>query len=255
VFAEDEAQLLLSAARTPAELAQMVEHRAAGLPLEPIVGWAEFCGLRIVVEAGVFVPRRRSSFLVERATALALPRALVVDLCCGTGAIGVAVAATSGPVDLYAVDIEPAAVRCARRNVEPLGGQVYQGDLFAPLPAELKGRVDLLLANAPYVPTAAIETMPPEARLHEPRIALDGGPDGLDVQRRVANGAATWLAPGGYLLMETSVRQAPASMRMLADAGLRPQLVRSEALDATVVVATKRQVLGPTSNDKRDTTF
>jgi release factor glutamine methyltransferase len=251
VFAEEEAQLLLSAARTPAELAEMVEHRAAGVPLEPIVGWAEFCGLRIVVEAGVFVPRLRSSFLVERATALALPHPLVVDLCCGTGAIGVAVAATSGPVDLYAVDIEPAAVRCARRNVEPLGGQVYQGDLFAPLPEELKGRVDLLLANAPYVPTAAIETMPPEARLHEPRIALDGGTDGLDVQRRVATGAATWLAPGGYLLMETSVRQAPACMRMLADAGLRPQLDRSEALDATVVVATPRQVPGPTSNDKR----
>src|SRR6266852_1615875 len=83
VFAEDEAQLLISAARTPADLAAMVDRRAAGLPIEHVVGWAEFCGLRIAVDPGVFVPRRRTEFLVRQAVATARPRAVVVDLCCG----------------------------------------------------------------------------------------------------------------------------------------------------------------------------
>jgi release factor glutamine methyltransferase len=240
VFAEEEAELLIEAATTTAELDEMVQKRAAGLPLEPLLGWAEFCGMRIAVDPGVFVPRRRTEFLVQQAAALAPPNAVVVDLCCGTGAIGVAVAATLRQLDLHCVDIEPVAVRCARRNVEPVGGRVYQGDLYAPLPVALRGHVDLLLANAPYVPTTAIETMPPEARLHEPRITLDGGADGLDVQRRVAAGAATWLAAGGHLLMETSRPQAPTSMQILAGAGLRPQLLRSDALDATVLIATLR---------------
>jgi release factor glutamine methyltransferase len=228
----------MSAARSAAELAEMVERRAAGLPLEPIVGWAEFCGLRIAVEPGVFIPRRRTELLVQRATSLAQPHAVVVELCCGSGAIGVALAAAAGPIELHAVDIDPVAVRCARRNVEPVGGQVHQGDLYAPLSPQLRGRVDLLLANAPYVPTAAIRTMPPEARLHEPHITLDGGEDGLDVQRRVACEAAAWLTPGGHLLVETSRSQAPVSAQIMASAGLEPEVVRSDDLDATVLVAT-----------------
>ncbi len=136
------------------------------------------------------------------------PGRVVLDLCCGTGAVGAAIHAAVGGVELYASDIEPAAVRCARRNVEPLGGQVFEGDLFDALPASLRGRVDLLVVNAPYVPTEAIALMPPEAREHEPHITLDGGADGVDVQRRVAAGAAEWLAPGGHLLIETSREQA-----------------------------------------------
>jgi release factor glutamine methyltransferase len=238
VFAEDEARLLLSAARGPDELARMVEQRAAGLPLEPIVGWAEFCGLRVVVEPGVFVPRRRTEFLVGQAASLADSGAVVVDLCCGTGAVGTALAASLSGIDLHAVDIEPAAVHCARRNVIPVGGQVYEGDLYEPLPSRLRGRVDLLVANAPYVPTEAIATMPPEARLHEPRVTLDGGADGLDVQRRIAASAPSWLSPNGRLLIETSERQAPTSMQILTRAGLTPRLLHSDELDATVVLAT-----------------
>jgi release factor glutamine methyltransferase len=253
VFAEEEAEVLVAVARTPEDLERMVRQRVSGLPLEPIVGWVEFSGVRIAVEPGVFVPRRRTQLLAEQAAALARPHAAVVDLCCGTGAIGVALAATAGVIDLYAVDIDDDAVRCARRNVDPVGGRVFQGDLYAPLPTGLKGRVHLLLANAPYVPTTAIETMPPEARLHEPRVTLDGGADGLDVQRRIAADAPIWLAPDGYLLMETSFRQAPTSMHILDQAGLESRLVHSDALDATVVVATLRDDAAVRLSDIWDT--
>src|SRR6185437_3948736 len=104
VFAEDEARLLMSAARTPAELHAMLDQRVAGLPLEQVLGWAEFCGLRITVAPGVFVPRRRTEFLVRQAVALARPRDVIVDLCCGAGAIGAAMAAAVEGVDVYAAD-------------------------------------------------------------------------------------------------------------------------------------------------------
>jgi release factor glutamine methyltransferase len=256
VFAEDEARLLVSAARTPAELADMVDRRAAGLPLEHVVGWAEFCGLRIAVTPGVFVPRRRTEFLVRQAIALARPagapgrpapgpagragpRPVVVDLCCGSGAVGAALAAALGPVELYAADVDPAAVACARRNLAAAGGQVYQGDLYEPLPAALQGRVGLLAANVPYIPTGEIGLLPAEARLHEPRAALDGGPDGLDVLRRAAAAAPCWLAPGGHLLTEASERQAPRAVAVLTESGLVPRVARSREWNATVIIGTR----------------
>jgi release factor glutamine methyltransferase len=252
VFAEDEAGLLIAAASTPGDLAAMVGRRAAGLPLEQVVGWAEFCGLRIVVEPGVFVPRRRTEFLVRQATALlgrvtgparpARPagrRPVVVDVCCGSGAIGAAVAAALGPVELHAADIDPAAVACARRNLAAAGGRVYQGDLFGPLPAALRGRVALLVANVPYIPTGEIGLLPPEARVHEPRAALDGGADGLDVLRRVAAAAPRWLAPGGHVLTETSERQAPGAAAVLGGAGLVPRVAGCEEMGATVIIGTR----------------
>jgi release factor glutamine methyltransferase len=250
VFAEDEARLLISAARTPAGLAAMVDRRAAGQPLEHVLGWAEFCGLRIAVDPGVFIPRRRTEFLVRRAAALARPaaapagrdhgrpRTVVVDLCCGSGAVGAALAASLGLVELHAADIDPAAVRCARRNVAAAGGQVYQGDLYGPLPARLRGRVDILAANVPYVPSGEVGLLPPEARAHEPRMALDGGADGLDVLRRVAAAAPFWLAPGGHLLAETSEGQAPRAAEAVTRDGLIPRVAHSGRLNATVVIGT-----------------
>ena len=248
-FAEDEARLLISAARTRAELAAMVDRRAAGLPLEQVIGWAEFCGLRITVDPGVFVPRLRTEFLVRQAAALASqaagpagqaaldqPRAVVVDLCCGSGAVGAALVAALGPVELHAVDIDPAAVRCARRNAAAGGGRVYEGDLYQPLPAALRGRVDILVANPPYVPTEAICLLPPEARVHEPRAALDGGADGLEILRRVTAAASQWLAPGGHLLVETSERQAPQAVEAAARGGLIPRAAISGELNAAVVI-------------------
>jgi release factor glutamine methyltransferase len=263
VFAEDEAQLLISAARTPADLAAMVDRRAAGLPLEHVLGWAEFCGLRIAVDPGVFVPRRRTEFLVRQAAALAAQAAgpagqaagpagqaagpagpagaqppVVVDLCCGSGAVGAALAAALGRIELHAADIDPAAVRCARRNIAA-DGQVYEGDLWAPLPDTLRGRVDVLVANVPYVPTDEVGLLPPEARIHEARVALDGGADGLEVLRRVSAAAPLWLAPGGCLLVETSERQVPLALEAFARDGLIPRVARSSELNATVVIGTR----------------
>jgi release factor glutamine methyltransferase len=239
VFAEDEAALLRDAAASPDELASMVDRRVAGEPLEQIVGWAEFRGLRIAVEPTVFVPRRRTEFMVERASALLPSGGVVVDLCCGTGAIGVATVATMSDFSLYAADIDPAAVKCARRNVEPVGGQVFQGDLYDALPPGIRGQVDLLVVNAPYVPTDDIALMPPEARDHEPRRALDGGADGLDVLRRVAAEAPAWLASGGWLLSEVSARQGPAAVAVLAAAGLPGHSVDDDDLGATVVLGAR----------------
>ena len=242
VFAEDEARLLMSAAGTPAELDAMVGQRAAGLPLEQVLGWAEFCGLRITVAPGVFVPRRRTEFLVRQAVAIARPGAVIVDLCCGAGAIGAALAAAVEGAEVHAADIDPAAVRCARQNLP--GGRVYQGDLYAPLPAGLRGRIAILAANVPYVPSEEIGFLPPEARAHEQRAALDGGADGLDVLRRVATGAPGWLAPGGHLLSETSERQAESAETVLAAAGLTARVARSADPEATVVIG-RRPVLAP----------
>ena len=242
----------MDSATTPAELTAMVGRRTAGFPLEHILGWAEFCGLRIAVDPGVFVPRRRTQFLVEQAALLLQrePRSrfnlqprpdgqegtVVVDLCCGSGAVGAALASRVAGIDLHAADVDPAAVRCARRNVAAAGGRVYEGDLFEPLPAVLRGRVEVLVINAPYVPTEEIGMMPPEARDHEPLVSLDGGADGLAVHRRIAARAIDWLGPGGWLLIETGRRQAAGTSSVLASHGFSTVASSSEELEATVVI-------------------
>ncbi|WP_213454494.1 putative protein N(5)-glutamine methyltransferase [Rhizomonospora bruguierae] len=260
VFAEEEAAALLSTAGTADALADMLHQRVAGRPLEHVLGWVEFAGLRLSVVPGVFVPRRRTEYLVQRAVARTGPGVTVVDLCCGSGAIGAAIlsatsAAAGGsgpgwatvrhasPPRLVAADIDPTAVACARTNVAGFGASVYLGDLFEALPGELRGRVDVLVANVPYVPTGEIRWLPPEARLYEPRHALDGGADGLDVLRRIAAGAPLWLTPpgtrpGGCLLIEASRAQAPIAADVMSGAGLAPEILESAELAATVVVGT-----------------
>jgi release factor glutamine methyltransferase len=223
-----------------------VELRAAGLPLEHVLGWVEFCGLRVAVSPGVFVPRRRTELLVREATLLgrrvaAGKPAVLLDMCCGSGAVGAALAASLGSVELHVVDLDPVAVTCARVNLTPVGGVVYEGDLYQPLPSSVRGRVDLLVVNAPYVPSDALRLMPPEARIHEPRVALDGGSDGLDVVRRVAAEAPAWLTARGHLLVETSHSQAPHAADAFTRHGLTAvRVVRNDELDATVVVGTRR---------------
>ncbi len=238
VFAEDEARLLRAAAVTDGELDAMIARRVTGTPLEQILGWAEFCGMQIAVAPGVFVPRRRTEFLVETALALLRADAIVVDVCCGTGALGAAISARGDIGELHATDIDPVAVDCARRNLAT--AKVYEGNLFDALPHGLRGRVDLIVANAPYVPSDAIALMPSEARDYEHRVALDGGGDGLDVQRGVIAAAPGWLAPGAHLLVETSDEQANGTLALMDAATLIARVVTDDERGSTVAVATAR---------------
>jgi len=234
VFAEEEAALLVAAAADPDALDQLVARRVAGEPLETIVGWVEFAGLRLTVAPGVFVPRRRSELLVIETCRRAAPGGRVVELCAGVAAIAAAVADRRPDLEVAAAEIDPVAAECARANLG--AGRVHVGDLFAALPASLRGRVDVLVANAPYVPTAEIELMPREARLHEPTIALDGGADGLDVHRRIVAGLHDWLAPGGVVLIEASPAQAPALQAILRAGGCAGTEVRhDDDLEGTLV--------------------
>lgn len=251
VFAEEEARLLAAAAATDSELEALLSRRAAGEPLEYLLGWAQFGALRIRVGPGVFIPRRRTEFLAaavvqslqslqgrrpRRNGKLVAERGepAVLELCCGSGAISAAVAAAVPSAVLHAADLLPAAVRCARSN---LGDRavVYQGDLFAPLPRTLRGRIDVVVANAPYVPTEDLELMPRDAREHEPAEAFDGGAQGISVLGRIAVEAPEWLRSGGRLFVECSTSQTPALSAVFAAAGLRPTVLRDEEAGATVM--------------------
>lgn len=267
VFAEEEAALLRAAAEGDA-LEALVVRRLAGEPLETVLGWAAFAGLRVACARGVFVPRRRSELLVAEAVAhLAALTAgpatgpapspvtgrvtgpatgpatstPVLDLGCGTGALGAAVADRVPGAEVWAVDLDPAAVACAQRNLP--GDRVLLGDLYDPLPTGL--RFAAVLANAPYVPTGELALMPPEARDHEHRLALDGGPDGLDLQRRVAAGAVGRLLPGGALLVETGRRQADRTAVLLEEAGLRARVATDDEVGGTVVIGVADTAAGP----------
>jgi release factor glutamine methyltransferase len=251
VFAEEEAEVLRSAAASDSHLSTLLARRVAGVPLEVVVGWASFAGLRVLIDPGVFVPRRRSELLVDLVAEIVPDEnqvlaarevdfrqglSVLVDLCCGSGAVGAAIAVRLPTVEVYAADVDPAAVACARRNL-PVD-HVFEGDLYDALPSSLRGRVDVIVANAPYVPSDAIATMPTEARDHEPRVALDGGADGADLHRRIAAGARDWLAPGGRLIIETSRAQAERTAEAMRRAGLVATVETDEDLDATAVVGT-----------------
>ncbi|MFD1946300.1 putative protein N(5)-glutamine methyltransferase [Nocardioides aestuarii] len=238
----------MTEAASGAVLDALVGRRVAGEPLEHLLGWAAFDGLRVVVTPGVFVPRVRSELLVATVVRLicarpdpgsehestGLPRPRVLDLCCGSGAVGAAVAARLPASEVWASDVDPVAVACARRNLD--ADRVVEGDLYDGLPPDLHGSFDVVVVNAPYVPTDAISSMPPEARDHEPLHALDGGPDGVDLHRRVAAGVGGWLRPGGRLVIETSRGQSALTVAACEAAGLAAYVVRDEERDATAVV-------------------
>jgi len=255
VFAAEEAAVLLDAATSPEELEAMTVRRIGGEPLEQIVGWASFAGLRVRLLPGVFVPRRRSELMVRLAVERLRPEngpigrheaadtridapgpadrsvLRVVDLGCGSGAIGAAVAAKVPDAEVWAVDIDPDAVTCARLNLPP--HRVLFGDLYAPLPGRL--RADVICANAPYVPIREIALLPGEARDHEHRVALDGGDDGLAVQRRVVAGAGAHLTDAGVLLIETSRNQADSTRRLAEASGMKATIHTDDTVDGTVV--------------------
>ena len=184
---------MIAAAPDDATIDAWVARREAGEPLAWIIGRLEFCGLPIRVDPGVYVPRLQSEELARRAAAAVPPSGWAADLCTGSGAIAAFLQRATSHV--VAVDVDPAAVRCARAN----GVAAAVGDLDAPLRV---GAFDVVTAVAPYVPTRELQFLPRDVRDHEPPLALDGGADGLDVVRAVVAGAARILRPGGWVFLE-----------------------------------------------------
>lgn len=248
VFAEDEARLLTEHADGD-RLERLVARRVAGEPLEHLLGVVEVDGLSLAVAPGVFVPRTRTALLVRETVRLARerPGSVVLELCCGIAPVATHVARHVPGARVLAAEIDESAAACARRNLGS-AGEVLVGDLFDAVPDRWRGRIDVVAANAPYVPTDRIATMPPEARDHEPRAALDGGADGVDVHRRIAAGVGPWLGASGVVLVETSARQASSTADALVEAGLVPEVLRDDDLDATVVVARRPTLAGGSSH-------
>jgi release factor glutamine methyltransferase len=238
VFAEDEASLLLSEAGTFDELERMVGQRLEGKPLEYIVGWVDFLGHRFALKPGVFVPRARSELVVVEALALVKAGDVVVDLCCGSGALGASVLRAFDEIEIYAADIDPIAVGCAQENFGLREDKVFTSDLFSDFPDELRGRVSLLICNAPYVPSGSLQFLPGDSRLHESAVSLDGGIDGLDVHRRVLEEAQSWLSQGAHLIVETNPYQVDELVKAFDLGRFRTRVANSSELEAMVVIGT-----------------
>lgn len=212
---------------SPAERAAFrsgIERRAMGEPLQYVTGEMPFRHLVLQVRPGVFIPRPETEVLVDAVlefidrTGDAEP--VVIDLCTGSGAIGVSIAHERTCARVYATEIVPGTAEAARSNSERAGVServsVAVGDLFAPLPASLRGKVDVVVSNPPYIPTADLADLPAEVVSREPGIALDGGADGLVVVRRIAEEAREWLRPGGLLAMETDTARVKDAADLLS---------------------------------------
>ena len=239
VSAAAEADWLLEEAADEDGLRAMVARRVAGEPLQYVIGWAPFGRLKLRVGPGVFVPRPETETLADRAAAhlRSIPaNPTAVDLCTGSGAIACFLAAEAHGTRVLATELDPGALAWARINAERYGVELLAGDLDAPLPAKLAGHVDVLCANVPYVPSGAIATLPTDVRDHEPRLSLDGGPDGLDVFRRLAERAPHWLAPGGRLYAEIGEDQAEAAATLLTAAGLAEVAVHQDLVGRDRIV-------------------
>ncbi len=202
-----------------AALRTMVQRRGNREPLQYILGSVNFCGLELMVDRRVLIPRPETELLAERAwnyvlqSAISNPQsAIVLDLCTGSGCLAIAIAAKAPHSQVHASDISADALVVARENAgrhqvqERI--QFYQGDCFAALPKDL--RFDLIVSNPPYIATAEVATLEPELRDHEPKNALDGGADGLDFYRRIAGEAKSFLADKGKLMLELGDGQAAA---------------------------------------------
>ncbi len=192
---------------------ELVKRRADGVPLQYVTGEMPFRHIVMQVRPGAFIPRPETEVLVDVALgALAgVESPTIVDLCTGSGCVACSLAHELPAARLYATELSPGAVEIARENAERLGLSdrvtILEGDLFAPLPPELRGHVDAVSANPPYIPSADVPELAEEVIGYEPHLALDGGPDGLDVARRIISEAAKWLAAGGVLSMELDERR------------------------------------------------
>jgi release factor glutamine methyltransferase len=238
VAADEEAEeLLLAAAALGAPVDDLVARRVTGEPLPWITGSTTFCGLRVRVDPGVYVPRWHSEAMARRA-AEGLPDAgLAVDLCTGAGAVAAVLRHRRPRATVLATDLDPLAVACARSN----GVVALLGDLDAPLPPALRGHVDVLTAVVPYVPTEALHLLPRDTLAFEPVVALDGGPGGLRLLAEVVARGATWVRPGGVVLLEVGGDLAAPVADLLDAAGITPEeVLADEEGDDRAVVGRRR---------------
>jgi release factor glutamine methyltransferase len=211
--AAEAAALRSAAGADEADLEARLRRREQGEPLAWITGRVEFCGRSLRIEPGVYVPRPQTEELARRAAACLPERGRAADLCTGCGAIAAHLRGARQGAEVVGVDVDPLAVAVARHN----GVATVLAEVDA-LPLR-SGAFDVVTAVAPYVPTDAIALLPADVQRHEPRVALDGGADGLHVVRRVVTAAARLLRPGGHLLTELGGDQAEALEPALADAG------------------------------------
>ena len=217
VAPEAEADALLEASSEGAgPIEQLLDRRLRGEPLAWVTGSVRFCGVRVHVDAGVFVPRPHTQAFARLAVALLTADGIAVDLCTGSGAVAAVLGSAQPRATVVATDVDPAAVACARRN----GVRAFVGDLDEPLSPALRGRVDVMTAVVPYVPTEEMVFLPRDVLAYEPRRALDGGRRGTTVLVRAAEAAAVWLRPGGVVLLELGGDQADEAAAALARAGL-----------------------------------
>ncbi len=204
---------------------ELIHRRVAGWPVAYLVGSREFYLLSFDVDPAVLVPRPDTETLVleaiKRLKPLAAPA--VLDIGTGSGCIAVSLAHQKKDARVTATDVSPDALAVAKRNAAKHGVAdrmtFLQGDLFAPLPAG--STFDLIASNPPYIAQSEFAALAPDVRDHEPRLALDGGPDGLAFYRRIANGVVPFLKPGGTLLLEIGYTQDDAVRSLLAE---RPEL-------------------------------
>ena len=216
IAACEEADELLQAAGGDSDaLYDLVSRRTNGEPIAWLTGAVTFCGARLFVAPGVYVPRWQTEPLARRAATLLPLAGVAADLCTGAGAIAAVLAAAVPTAQVVATELDKDAVQCARRN----GVEVFEGFLDDPLPRELEHRVDVLTAVVPYVPTDSLRLLPRDVQAFEPRLALDGGVDGTDLLVEAVRRSAGWLSPGGWLLLELGGDQAVPIGRLLQELG------------------------------------
>lgn len=226
----------------------LVKRRGAAEPVAYLVGHKEFFSLDFLVRPGVLIPRPETEVLVSEAldAARTIPVPRVLDLCTGSGCVGIAIAKNAPAAQVTAVELHEPALAAARENVERNGVQgrvmVLQGDLYAPIPSG--ERFELIVSNPPYVAQSEISELPRDVRDHEPHSALDGGPDGLDVIRKIVEDAPAWLAPGGRLLLEFSPEQAGGIRDLCERRGFANTAIKNDLAGRPRVIAARL----PTAN-------
>jgi release factor glutamine methyltransferase len=252
-------------AHAAARLVASVERRVAREPLQLIVGGTAFRSLMIVCRPGVFIPRPETEVLAglaidalreraahgERAAHVARP--VLIEPCCGTGAIALAVASEIAGAEVFAADVDPEAVALAAANRDRLSaaGELHSdvvianGHLLDAFAESHRGHVDVIVANPPYLPSADAVTLPPEVGAHDPAAALFGGPAGHEVVDVLIALAPTWLAPGGHLLLELDVRRGEEACERAREAGLVDVALRRDLTGAARFLAARRDAATP----------